>query len=54
MDAFDKAQKLFKEYEKNGVAKSLEEAIEILDGILKNKAQIRREQQISRVLSASI
>jgi hypothetical protein len=37
MDAFDKAQKLFKEYEKNGVAKSLEEAIEILDGIIKKQ-----------------
>jgi hypothetical protein len=38
MDAFDKAQKLFKEYEKKGAVKSLEEAIEILDGIIKKQS----------------
>jgi nucleoid-associated protein YejK len=36
MEDFEKAQKLFKEYEKNGLVMSLEEALEILDGIVKS------------------
>ena len=38
MDDFKKAQKLFREYEKIGVVKSLKEALEILDSIVKRQS----------------
>jgi hypothetical protein len=37
MDDFEKAHKLFKDYERSGAVKSLEEAIEILDVIAESQ-----------------
>src|SRR4030042_4802770 len=59
MDDFEKAQRLFKEYEKNGAVESLEEALEILDGIVKrqepdSQKAINLKETVGRYLDIQI